>query len=332
MYELKEKLNISDRRKKVQILTLVPDRWSIDQVSKFFCMPNYLARQASQQKINGGILSLPLKQTRNRISDDLQEKVKAFYESDEVARMCFGKKDCVKVTTKTFTKEKVQKRLLLANLHEIYVQFKNETNEKIGFSTFCALKPKWCVTVGASRTHSVCICTKHQSSKLMIAAVDKKLHCRDLMAMFVCNLQSKDCMLHHCDHCPNILVLKNFLIGKLRESYDQDDAIPFKKWQTMDRSNLEGVELGFYDFLDEVSDQIRNLTVHHFIVESQNKYFKYAKNYLSEGECVTVLDFADNYSLIVQEAVQGFHWNSSQATIHPFVIYYVNSEKTGKIV
>ena len=62
-------------------------------------MPNYLARQDRQQKTDGGILSLPPKQTRkNRISDDLQEKVKAFYESAEVSRMCSGKKDCVKVT------------------------------------------------------------------------------------------------------------------------------------------------------------------------------------------------------------------------------------------
>ena len=92
MYELKEELNISDRMQKVQILTLVPDRWSIDQVSKFFCVRNYLARQARQQKIDGGILSLPPKQTRNQISDDLQEKVNAFYESDEVSRMCPGKR------------------------------------------------------------------------------------------------------------------------------------------------------------------------------------------------------------------------------------------------
>ena len=71
-------------------------------------------------------MSLPPKQTRNRINDDLQENVKAFYESDEVSRMSPSKKDCVKVTTKTGAKEKVQKRLLFANLHEIYVQFKNE--------------------------------------------------------------------------------------------------------------------------------------------------------------------------------------------------------------
>ena len=88
--------------------------------------------------------------------------------------MCPGKKDCVKVTTKTGMKEKAQKGLVLANLHEIYVQFKNETNEKIGFSTFGVLRPKWGITVGTSGTHSVCICTRHQNAKHIIAAVDKK--------------------------------------------------------------------------------------------------------------------------------------------------------------
>ena len=148
MYKLNEKLNISDRRQKVQILTLVPDRWSIEQVSKCFCVPHYLARQARQQKIDGSILSLPPKQARNRIGDEFQEKVKAFYESDEVSRMCPGKKDCVKVTTKTSTKEKVQKGLLLANFHEIYVQFKNETNKNCIFYILCAetkvVRNSWC--------------------------------------------------------------------------------------------------------------------------------------------------------------------------------------------
>ena len=32
------------------------------------------------------------------------------------------------------------------------------------------------------------------------------------------------------------------------ENYDQDDAIPFKKWQTKDGSNLEEAELDFCDF------------------------------------------------------------------------------------
>ena len=51
-------------------------------------------------------------------------------------------------------------------------------------------------------------------------------------------------------------------------------------------------------------------------------YFKERKQSLKEGEAVLVLDFAENYSFVVQDAAQGFHWNNSQATIHPFVFYY----------
>ena len=29
-----------------------------------------------------------------------------------------------------------------------------------------------------------------------------------------------------------------------------------------------------------------------------------------------------SYSFVLQDAAQGFHWNNSQATIHPFVIYH----------
>lgn len=41
-------------------------------------------------------------------------------------------------------------------------------------------------------------------------------------------------------------------------------------------------------------------------------------------------DFAENYSFTVQDAAQGWHWVNTQATLHPFCIYYNNPE-TGKI-
>lgn len=39
------------------------------------------------------------------------------------------------------------------------------------------------------------------------------------------------------------------------------------------------------------------------------------------------MDFSENYSFIVQNAVQGYHWNNSQATIHPFEIYFKRNGK-----
>ena len=36
-------------------------------------------------------------------------------------------------------------------------------------------------------------------------------------------------------------------------------------------------------------------------------------------------DVSENYSFVLQDAVQGFHWNNAQATIHPFIVYYRDS-------
>ena len=54
----------------------------------------------------------------------------------------------------------------------------------------------------------------------------------------------------------------------------------------------------------------------------QSKFLQETKNALVEGEFLVVGDFAENYAFVVQDASQSFHWNNSQATLHPFVIYY----------
>ena len=64
-----------------------------------------------------------------------------------------------------------QKRFLLCNLHELYVLFKEQNPVlKIGFSKFCSLRPKWCVTVDSTDTPSVCVCTIHQNAKVLVNA------------------------------------------------------------------------------------------------------------------------------------------------------------------
>ena len=38
-----------------------------------------------------------------------------------------------------------------------------------------------------------------------------------------------------------------------------------------------------------------------------------------------LLNFAEYYSFIMQNAVQGYHRNNSQATLHPIIVYYIES-------
>ena len=54
----------------------------------------------------------------------------------------------------------------------------------------------------------------------------------------------------------------------------------------------------------------------------------------SEIDCSTVLllgDFAENYQFLIQDEVQGFHWNNSQCTLHPVVTYYQENDELKNI-
>ena len=125
--------------------------------------------------------------------------------------MCPGKEDCVSIRNKDGSKEKVQKRLLLANISEIYANFKAEfPSLNIGFSTFALLLPKWCMPVVFTRSQNVCVCTYHQNVKLMPTTVNTSLNYKDGLKLCVCSTENSECMLHHFDLCPEQTVVRNF--------------------------------------------------------------------------------------------------------------------------
>ena len=74
-------------------------------------------------------------------------------------------------------------------------------------------------------------------------------------------------------------------------------------------------------------DKLLALIPHSFIAVQQSSYFSECKSHLKKGEVVVQADFSENYAFILQDSAQGFHWNNSQATVHPFVVYYNHSQK-----
>ena len=61
------------------------------------------------------------------------------------------------------------------------------------------------------------------------------------------------------------------------------------------------------DFMENLVGKFGKLTKHHYVAKKQAEFFKQLKENLQFGECVIVLDFGENYSFLVQDAVQGFH-------------------------
>ena len=69
-------------------------------------------------------------------------------------------------------------------------------------------------------------------------------------------------------------------------------------------------------------EKLQILLQHDFIANQQATFLQERKLNLQPGEVIVLCDFSENYSFVLQDAVQGFHWNNEQATIHPFVCYY----------
>ena len=334
--QLKERFHsATNMSEKVQILTVLPKSWSVRKLQSEFGTSNYMARKLKDLVKEKGILATPNPKSGHSLAPKTVDLVCNFYETDDVSRMMSGRKDFVSVKQGE-RRVHIQKRLILSNLREVYQSFKVKfPTEKVGFSKFAELRPKHCILAGASSTHSVCVCTIHQNVKLMMLGgkLPDLMEQSDIplttyhncLASIICNPPLPGCYLGTCNSCPGITRLRDDLMAIMDDS--MIDNVVFKQWVSVDRSTLETVSKPTDDFVEVFCEKLELLLPHSFIAAQQASFYNDCKSTLQLGELVVTADFSENYSFILQDAAQGFHWNNSQATIHPFVAYYIKEKK-----
>jgi hypothetical protein len=295
------------------------------KIAEEFGTTNYMARQVKKLVAEKGILSTPNQKAGRTLSNTIVDDVRAFYRGDTISRAMPGMKDYVSVTVDG-KRRHVQKHLVLCNLKEAFALFKEKHLEhKIGFSKFAELRPKECVLAGASGTHSVCVCTIHQNLKLMFQGAKLETVCdghsyRNCLAEIQCNPPRIHCFLGICEQCPGIESLQT----RLEQHFDENmtDRIEYKQWTATDRATLETRVQSVDEFLGVFLGSLPTVLHHDFIAKQQSEFMNQTKCTLNPGEFLVISDFAENYSFVLQDAAQSFHWNNLQATIHPFVCYY----------
>ena len=216
-----------------------------------------------------------------------------------------------------------QKRLLLTNIKEMYVEFKQRTKLNIGLSKFCELRPKWCVTVDSSGMHSVCVCQIHKNLKLQISAHPERIDIKDIFLKIFCSLDSRECMLHYCSNCLERSNLSSYLESLFAvDEMEADDVVNYKQWCHNGQLMLQSISSTVSEFINQVSEAADTATGHYFTCKSQLQYLRLLKESLPITSAIILLDFAENYSFVCQDAIQEFYWNIEQATLHPFAVYY----------
>lgn len=341
--QFKTKFETANKNERFLILTSLPKSWSCARIEREFGVSNYIARKVKKLVDEKGILSSPDPKPGRPLSNETALLIDAFYCSDDISRQMPGKKDYVSIGRDTEGKPiHLQKRLILGNLREIYKHFKDTyPSVNIGFSKFAELRPKNCVIAGSSGTHCVCVCTLHQNIKLMIIGANlQKIKLKEneksldsyksCISKIVCNPPNKDCYLNKCDNCPKINSFKDALQEALEE--EMIENITYKQWMSVDRCSFETITKQTEDFVQDFCNKLLNLKRHDFIAKQQSLYFSEKKASLLVNEAVVVCDFSENYSFVLQDSIQGFHWNNAMATIHPCVVYYKTTDNQSESV
>jgi hypothetical protein len=232
-----------------------------------------------------------------------------------------------------------QKRMLLSNLDSLYTAYMDNhgQNNPLGFSKFAQLRPRHCVLAGSPGTHSVCVCVYHENIDLMFegarikeAPVDEDIPLNDVkscMKQIMCEEPSSECYLRECENCPSPDLLKEKLLQLMEK--DEIETVTYRGWfkSRTKRYHLEKVSKPVEDFLELFMESLVKLLPHHFITKEQSKYYQFLKENLTEGQVLVVCDFAENYTCVMQNEIQGYHWTQEQITIHPFVAYYRHQNK-----
>lgn len=319
----------NDNTLKVKILTIFED-WSYSKIKEHFEASDHMIRVAKKLAKENGILSSPGIKIGKPLELSIVSKVLEFYRSDEISRVMPGKKNFVSVKEEGQKVHK-QKRLILCNLKETYRCFKDKYPlVKISFSKFAELRPKECILPGANGTHSVCVCIYHENVKLLIEGANIPLltsnsnmvikNYKDALLHIICNPPSHHCYLKQCSSCPG----PDNIIKHIQQQFDAEsvEQVTYKQWVTVDRTNLETLQSSTDDLLDKLSNKLMSLLPHVFIAQQQSQFLAECKDNLQPGNYVVIADYSENYSFIVQDSVQGVHWNNCQATIHPFSVYF----------
>lgn len=115
----------------------------------------------------------------------------------------------------------------------------------------------------------------------------------------------------------------------LQESFAENliEKVQFRQWVSVDRCNLKILEKSSEEFIDLFCSKLSSLVRHDFLTKQQEAFLNYIKENLKESEFTITCDFSQNYSIVLQDEAQSYHWISQQITIHPFVIYFKRKNK-----
>ena len=314
--EIKVKFDSThDANEKLKLLTLAPKSWYLRQVMEFFNCTYAQAVSARNAREYTGILTCRPPKINRPLSEATKQLVKQFFADDIISRIMPGVKDKIKVGGVIY-----QKHLLLMNLKEAYVTFKERHSDiKVGFSSFALLRPKHVILPDGAGIHRTCVCIYCENAKLMLLAVPGSSRIADLFEYSVCSIYSYKCMFEQCVTCKGELSMR---LQQELQHIDPNADVQYKQWTITDQEVFSTLSVKGTAFCDTLISKMSALREHFYYHKMQSAFYKNRRENLQEGEALVLFDFAENFGHVHQDEPQSVYYQKPQTTIHPVFIYY----------
>lgn len=97
---------------------------------------------------------------------------------------------------------------------------------------------------------------------------------------------------------------------------------PFSTISGQQYTEILNLQCTVQELLHSVVSDLHKAIPHDFASREQANFLKESKENIGPDEAIIIMDFNMNYSCLLQDAIQNYHWSKKQATVHPTVIYY----------
>ena len=163
--------------------------------------------------------------------------------------------------------------------------------------------------------HSACLCSYHENVRLLLVALNKHdktipTEFHDFIAKLVCNQESDECMFGICCDCPSITILT--------PEIDYNDIL-WWQWTNDQNGKTEKQEFkgSLIDCLNILKQQSSYFLKHTNIRHMQSRAFISERESLKDDDSTVVIqvDFAENYTTQIQNAIQSSYSVSKQFTL-----------------
>ena len=212
---------------------------------------------------------------------------------------------------KVETGVKKQKHILNDYLKNLHLKFLSEEPDiRISLASFCRLHPLHIMPVNLT-SRNTCLCRKHQNMALKLKAVKSAgVQVSTNPDTFV-RLDTPDA------------------IGLLQDI--KNEHLTYMVWKkvpveingkTKEKMKIINVKTTKEDFLALMKEEIVEFMDHVERVKNQYNQVKQLKEILPSNQAMVQMDFAEDYKCQSQDEIQSAHWNATQVTLHPTVVYY----------